>query len=424
MARSTVIPVKDTVIPQQLGVGVSGGIELFTLGLKMVLEEAVRKDEDRVIVELDISNAHNDFPRDIALKKIIAAALVDPRLIPFAVAAFSTLMDNPIYLRSKGCRSGYDHLCDSRKGGGQGNALTGQIFVILVNDSLKEVESQHPGVTVKAIHDDTALVGLAADIFGVDGALGSLIDKLKQDCGLTINLTKCAVVGATPTACALKPDWLVEPDFFKNDEGAMVQVGARGIAICQSPIGEALFCQTFLDHKFNSICSVLKKSFSTLLPKDKHVAFQALRLSFQARFDYWLSTNLPSLTNPLARKVDILLKSMLEQICSTPLFSPAADGTPFPLLTAERAISRTKESGLGFRPIEERILLLNAVNLTLPQTLDRTNKNGVASCGLWDSLSSCLGPNSFDETNGNMRWGHWYNTDSAFAAELGAHRAS
>jgi hypothetical protein len=80
IARSTATPVKEAVSPQQLGIGVSSGIELFTLGLKLVLEEATRKAEDLVIVELDISNAHNDFPRHIALQKIITAALADPRL--------------------------------------------------------------------------------------------------------------------------------------------------------------------------------------------------------------------------------------------------------------------------------------------------------------------------------------------------------
>ena len=108
---------------------------------------------------------------------------------------------------------------------------------------------------------------------------------------------------------------------------------------------------------------------------------------------------------------------MLEQLGSAPLFSPAADGTPFPFLTAERASLRTKESGLGFRPIEERILYLNAANIILPQALDRTNKNGTAFRGLWNSLSSRLGPHSFDETNGDTRWEHWHSTDSVYAAE-------
>ena len=83
-------------------------------------------------------------------------------------------MANPILLRSDEDASGYDHICDSQKGGGQGNALTGQTYVILENDSLKEVESQFPGVVVKAIHDDIAMGGLASDIFGPNGHGGAL----------------------------------------------------------------------------------------------------------------------------------------------------------------------------------------------------------------------------------------------------------
>jgi hypothetical protein len=60
---------------------------------------------------------------------------------------------------------------------------------MLENDTLKEVESQFPGVFVKAIHDDIALGGRASDIFGPNGhggALESLMTKLKDDCGLTM----------------------------------------------------------------------------------------------------------------------------------------------------------------------------------------------------------------------------------------------
>jgi hypothetical protein len=62
-------------------------------------------------------------------------------------------------------------------------------------------------------------------------------------------------------------------------------------------------------------------------------------------------------------------------------------------------------------------LYLNAANIDLPQAPDRISKNGTAFRGLWNSLSSHLGPHSFDETNGDTRWEHWHSTDSAFAAE-------
>jgi hypothetical protein len=156
LARKSAGPVKNAVTPQRLGVGISAGVDLFVHGLKMDFEEATRNQQPRVIIGVDIKNAHNDFPRDIAMQIIIAAAQAGPRLIPFAVIFSYTLMANPIFMRSKKNNSGFDRICDSLKGGGQGNALMGQIFVLVQYDTLKEAESRFP-VTLKAIHDDIAL---------------------------------------------------------------------------------------------------------------------------------------------------------------------------------------------------------------------------------------------------------------------------
>ena len=47
--------------PQQLSVGVSGGCDILVLGLKLKIEEAVSKGLKRVLVSLDLKNAHNSF---------------------------------------------------------------------------------------------------------------------------------------------------------------------------------------------------------------------------------------------------------------------------------------------------------------------------------------------------------------------------
>ena len=196
-----------------------------------------------------------------------------------------------------------------------------------------------------------------------------------------------------------------------------METGARGIVICQCPVGEKLFCQASLEHKFTRICSVIENSCSTLLLKDKHAAYQALLFSYQARFDYYLSTNPPSLTDPLAEVVDTCLMGMLERIASVPLFQPAAPGTPFATLMRERVSLRNKDSGLGFRPISKRFLFLNCINLTMPQALDRKNKKGAIAPGIWNSLSRILGAHSFDEVNGATCWRFWQNSGSPLAAE-------
>ena len=73
---------------------------------------------------------------------------------------------------------------------------------------------------------------------------------------------------------------------------------------------------------------------------------------------------------------------MLERITSVPLFQPAAAGTPFPTLMKERVSLRNKDSGLGFRPIAKRFLLLNSINLKMPQALDRKNKKDAITPGI------------------------------------------
>ena len=72
-------------------------------------------------------------------------------------------------MRSSENASGFTYLCDSESGGGQGNALTGIIYAANQDPALKATEAAFPVVEVKAIHDDIALVGPPAAIWGDGG---------------------------------------------------------------------------------------------------------------------------------------------------------------------------------------------------------------------------------------------------------------
>ncbi len=52
---------KKKLIPQQLSIGVSGGIQITTIGVAMKYEEAVGR-HDFIIGAIDIANAHNASP--------------------------------------------------------------------------------------------------------------------------------------------------------------------------------------------------------------------------------------------------------------------------------------------------------------------------------------------------------------------------
>ena len=164
--------------PQQLSVGVSGGCDILVLGLKLKIEEAVSKGLKRVLVSLDLKNAHNSFNRREAQEALEALAAADPSLRSLVLAhhAISSQF-NPIYVRSASTGNGLRYLCESRVGGGQGNALTNIIFPTVINDALKSTERDHD-VEVRAQQDDISIFGDPAEIFGPGKALETILEKL------------------------------------------------------------------------------------------------------------------------------------------------------------------------------------------------------------------------------------------------------
>ena len=160
------------------------------------------------------------FPeRGRSEKQTIEAAYADPRLIPLAVAGASILrLATPIYMRDSTSQTKFEFLCDGLMGGGQGNALTGQFYVVNQDPALKAVQAKFPNVDIKAIQDDITIFGDPEDIFDETddegkvtklGALSLLIQELKAR-GLDCNRIKFACAGTTPDACARKPSWLKE----------------------------------------------------------------------------------------------------------------------------------------------------------------------------------------------------------------------
>ena len=112
--------------------------------------------------------------------------------------------------------NGFVHLCDSHMGGGQGNALTGQLFVIDLDGALKKTEAEFTGVELKAIQDDITIFA-PPDVAWA--TLEFLHHELEGNLRLKINTSKCKCYGTTPDACAGKPDWLEEPSRLLDKAG-------------------------------------------------------------------------------------------------------------------------------------------------------------------------------------------------------------
>ena len=116
-----------------------------------------------------------------------------------------------------------------------------------------------------------------------------------------------------------------------------------------------------------------------------------LLYSYQTRFDYWFATNSVAFTGPLAVDIDANLKRVICNAAGFNIFEAPPVGTPCPNITSERIVLKCRNGGLGLRPYEQRYLLLNSLNNTLPQAIDRVDESGTLLSGLWNSLASVLG---------------------------------
>ena len=80
--------------------------------------------------------------------------------MPLAVAGASIIrLAIPIYMRDSTSQTKFDFLCNGLMRGGQGNALTGQFYVINQDLALKAVQEKFPNVDIKAIQDDITIFG-------------------------------------------------------------------------------------------------------------------------------------------------------------------------------------------------------------------------------------------------------------------------
>jgi hypothetical protein len=345
----------------------------------------------------------------------------DEALIPLVVAMRATLWaQNDIYMRSRDDKSGFSHLCRVSSGGGQGNGLTGCIFAGTINKAVKDTEARFPGVEIKCIHDDMTMLGPASACFDTEGREGALtfLTQMLEGRGLTINHNKHQFLATSDEARAMIPEKYAtyQPCINITDPVTGLEIKAYGIEICNVPIGDTQFVASCLQDRLQQKCSAIKKSSDALSSVDRHAAFQALQFSYQARFDYWFSTLPLNLTRPHDSVIQAFLDGILGSICGLDQFSAPA-GCLDQAFVPDRIYLKCRHGGLGIRPMAGRASLLNSLNDSVPQMIDRVGENDEVTQGLWNSLSSIMGTGSFDKANIATCWGSFHASGSIFGSD-------
>ena len=466
LQRSVNDATRTAVAPQQLAVGVSGGTHIKIIGAKLRLEQALKEGLRYVHCALDLRNAHNSYSRRACQDAIEEAAAKDPRLIPLARAHHSDCgQAGEVYMRAgrgEQLLNGFKFLCTSFVGGPQGSALTNQAFPLTIDGALKRTEAEFPGVTVRAIQDDCDLLGDPDLLFGSNGdngALQYLLDELKK-VGLEPNLSKFQAY-ATPPAVAAVPSWLKRPFYItcpvlsaevedakdaaeeatawaktaRDDEKEAAiaaanaaanavkntiqsvpeQHRAYGVKVCGAALGDKDFEAAFLEEKQTEIVDSIKSVSTKLAVDSAHAASTATYYSLQCRADFLLETHLPSLTRNLARNVDDALRGAYTKAFGFDILDSngQSTGERDPTFLRDLAGLKAKDGGCGYRNTERRAVFLNTLNNVLPQMTGDGKKPG-----LWPSLATVLGADSFKEGNEATRWETFFASESAWAMEL------
>ena len=222
--RQSNAAIRQTLVPQQLAVAVSGGCEIKVVGAKLKIEQALTNGWDFVLVCLDVENAHNAYHRAAAQDALDEAHRAAAEAETKGHESLKNLANahkadcghaGRVYMRDSKSPTGFAEACTSTAGGPQGSPLTNLAFPALINNALKTTEAKFPGVELRAIQDDIDAAGPPDLIFGSnpdgsDGALHFLIEQLAQ-LRLKPNKKKFQLYATTQRAAEQAPGWLPRP---------------------------------------------------------------------------------------------------------------------------------------------------------------------------------------------------------------------
>ena len=141
--------------PYQFGVGMKGGLETMTLGIRTTLESTPSCD---TLISFDCSNAFNKIKRSSIAAQVIGLPEISNYLKVFYEA------DKPLI-------SNLDLDLLSSEGVLQGDPLGPALFALGLHPALHAVASRHPDIKVFAYLDDVSLCGPAESVLAASFTL-------------------------------------------------------------------------------------------------------------------------------------------------------------------------------------------------------------------------------------------------------------
>ena len=387
----------DVLAPQQVAVGVSGGISIMINGIRILLEQR----GDFVLVKIDLKNAYNEIDRSALLRRCSEV----PELAPFMPLLHATLMSatsllvgpqrtrlfEQHHLEGQTCRAETSRGGDSATGTQQGGPPSSGAFCIAIQPELAALDAElRPfGGGAWAEMDDIFALGPAAAVFpavkrfgeAVKASLNLEMQVSKLECfSPEYNLSHCPwreALGA-PVGMVLVPE---------EDGGSRTY---RGVMVAGCPMGEAGFVDAWLRAQVSSIVSYIDKTVLSLRAASPHALWAAIYYSCSAKFDFILRHLPPDKTVSHARVVDAALTRAAEAC--------GYEGVLGDAITARRARLPARMRGLGLRSLEEvaPAAFCACFVEAAERFLDRSTPGGGRERGFFQMLAPLFGHGAFE----------------------------
>ena len=290
VATQCKVEVRQFLEPVQLGQSRAGAAKL-NLSVRGLLDS----HPDWICVSLDMKNCYNAISRSSILEVIVAT----PELQHLSTFAAAVSAPEPA-LEARGKVWGR-----TSEGRGQGDPFSGEEVAIGLQPSLVKLDAECKagGGISRAGADDVFAVGPEEVVLP---AVERFAAESHERCGLTLQWSKSKVYcrqGDLPEAAVALGLSL-----------AGEQVGGqllRGLMVFGVPVGTDEYIRHKLEEVADTIISDAKKT-KEVLSGNRQALWTALRLSVNQRFGYFMQHTPPSLSEPVAARLDKELWKILE----------------------------------------------------------------------------------------------------------------
>lgn len=276
--------ISELMEPYQMGVGVSGGVEIVVHAAQALFDKMENNKQD-IIVALDCRNAFNSVNRMAIREQIIDRF---PRLLHY----FDWTYGEPGELYDGNGKLLFHSKCGVR----QGDSLSAFWFSLATISILKKAAQSYPEVTIMSIMDDVTVMGPDRKALMCSNYIAAEWKKINLD----VVLDKSVIIHHREA----RLEEISKSRFQKNTQGHVI-LGA--------PVGTDSFIKAELRQKLEQYT----KTIAAITTFPVNLAIPMIRSCIVARPNYIIRVVHPRLTEEIAKEFDTRIDSSLATLCET-----------------------------------------------------------------------------------------------------------